>query len=93
MIQAHGVVLESRVAVGHGGMAGVAGFGEKAEVGEAEAPYQGSAGLALPRRAALLGPRMKQHGHEQRRLNADQGQAEGGFAHERTGFPEWSLRG
>jgi hypothetical protein len=52
------VVLESRMAVGHGGMAGVAGFGEQAEVRETKAAHQGGAGLTLKRRAVLLGVRM-----------------------------------
>jgi hypothetical protein len=61
VIQSHGVVLEGRVAVSHGGMAGVAGFGEEAEIREAEAAYQGGAGLAPTRRRSLLRLRMDQH--------------------------------
>ena len=76
VVQPHGVILEGRMAVGHGGMAGVAGFGEKAEVCEAQAAHQRRAGLALPGGGALLRFRMDEHAEEQHRLDADQGQAE-----------------
>lgn len=36
MIEGHGVILERCIRVGHGGMPGVAGFGEQAQIGESK---------------------------------------------------------
>lgn len=81
MLQTQGVILEGGVAVGHGRVAGVAGFGEEAEIREAQFPHQGLAGLALEEGRSFLYPRMEQGGCEQADLNARQDQEEGGFAH------------
>ena len=75
------MVLEGGVAVGHGGMASVAGFGEETEVREAEVAHQNQAGLTLLPGLALLGPGVKDHAQEERRLDTDHGHAEGGFSH------------
>ncbi len=75
------MVLEGRMAVGHGGVPGVAGFGEEAEVREAEAAHEREAGLPSEGRSADLGLPVDDHGDEQRREGADQEQAKGGFAH------------
>ncbi len=59
------MVLEGGVAVGHGGMPGVAGLGEQAEVREAEAAHQEGAGLPPAKGWAFLAPGMKEHAKEQ----------------------------
>jgi len=82
MVQPHGVVLEGCVPVGHGGMAGIAGFGEEAEVGEAKAAHEGQAGLSLLPGPPILGPGVQKHAQKQRRLDAEHGQADGGLPHE-----------
>jgi hypothetical protein len=61
------MVLVGRVAVGHGGMAGVPGFGEKTQVRKAQAPDQSDAGLALRRGVGGLHFCVNQHACEQRR--------------------------
>jgi hypothetical protein len=64
MIQAHGMVLEGGVAVGHGRVAGVAGFGEEAEIREAETLHQVGARPALVLRHCLPALRMEEHAQE-----------------------------
>jgi hypothetical protein len=86
VVQSHGMVLEGSMPVGHGGMPCVAGLGEEAEVREAKASDQGRTGLPLSRRWGLLGSRMQEHAREKRRQGTEQGQAEGGFAHEQAWF-------
>lgn len=82
MVQPHGMVLEGRVAVGHGGVPGVPGFGEEAEIGQAQAADEGQAGLAALGRRALLGPGMEEHGAKQQRQEGEAGQAERRWTHE-----------
>jgi hypothetical protein len=77
VVQAHGMVLEGGVAVGHGRMARVPGFSEETEIREAKAAHEGRTGLALLPGPAFLSFGVKEHAQVQRRLNADQGQAEG----------------
>jgi hypothetical protein len=81
VLQAQGVILEGGVAVGHGRVAGVAGFGEEAEIREAQFPDKGLAGLALEESWPFLRPRVEQGRREQADLGARQDQEEGGFAH------------
>jgi hypothetical protein len=81
VLQAQGVILESGVAVGHGWVAGVAGFGEEAEVREAQFLNKDLAGLALEEGRPFLHPRMEEGRREQADLGARQDQEEGGFAH------------
>jgi hypothetical protein len=61
------MVLEGRVAVSHGWMAGVPGFGEKTQIRQAQAPDQCGTGLALRRGAGGLHFGVNQHACEQRR--------------------------
>ena len=39
MLQGHRMVLKRRTQVGHAGMAGVAGFGKKTQIGQPQYPY------------------------------------------------------
>ena len=41
MLQGQGMVLEGRVHIGLGGMTGVPGFGEEAEIGQLKPPHHG----------------------------------------------------
>lgn len=65
MIQSRGMVLEGRMAVGHGGMAGVAGFREQAEVREAQTADQGNTGAALLGATPLLASGVQEQTEEQ----------------------------
>ncbi len=65
MIQPWGMVLEGRVAIGHGGVAGVAGLGEEAEIRETQAADQENAGSALLCPSSSLGPGMQKHAEEE----------------------------
>jgi hypothetical protein len=65
MIQPHGMVLEGGVAIGHGGVSRVAGFGEQAEVGKTEVVHQGGAGLSSGGAKVLQVICMNEHANEQ----------------------------
>lgn len=93
MIQTHGVVLEGRVAVGHGGVPRIAGLREEAEVGEPEATHQGQARLSLPGGPGLSRPGVDEHAQEQRSENAGQGQVDRRFPHGWASLQKGALKG
>lgn len=77
MVQADGMVLEGRMAVGHGRVAGIAGFGDEAEVCETQALDQLDTGLPTQGRRADLELGMEDHSGEQGHQSAEQAQAQG----------------
>jgi hypothetical protein len=73
VVQAHGLILEGRMAVGQGRMPCVPRFGEEAEVREAEALYQGCIRCASQSRLVRKHAPMNLCNHQQRQDGADQG--------------------
>jgi hypothetical protein len=67
------------MAVGHGRVAGVPRFGEKAEVREAQAAHQGRADLPPLEGLTLLGAGMDDHDQEQQPQDPEQAQPEVGL--------------
>lgn len=77
MVQADGMVLEGGMTIGHGRVAGIAGFGEEAEIRETQALDQLRTGLPAQGCTASLGLGMDEHAPEQEHQSADQAQTQG----------------
>ena len=69
MLQGHRMVLKRRAKIGHAGMAGVAGFGKKTQIGQPQHPDNLCALLKQRHVKLLPDPGMNEHEADKKRTS------------------------
>jgi hypothetical protein len=76
------MVLERGKPVGHGRMAGIAGFGKQAEIGQAQCLYQPGPFQEFRAGRHLAEAGMQEHDHDKHDKGSRENEENGGFAHQ-----------
>ena len=82
MFQCRGMVLERGKTVGHGWIAGIAGFGKQAEIGQLQCFYQVGTFHQFWGMCTLAEMAVQQHDHDTHDLQCRESDENSGFAHQ-----------